>query len=120
MIPDPEAMRVPLEIGCEPIGGFESSLEAHGFCSCGFGHCVGGRCGFWHCVSGFAKTVVVRESPLRDGDRVVLPADRAAIIENRNSVFVVRAGVVGLLAKRHVIRTESPTSRLHNGLRTDV
>src|ERR1700690_652943 len=101
MVPDPEAMRILFEVGRKPVRGADSFLKAL-------------------IIGILSKAIVVRESPLRDGYRVVLQADRAAIVEHGNSVSVVRTGVVGLFAKRHVIRAELPINLLRSDARTRI
>ena len=75
MVPDPDSMRVLLEIATS------QSLAARNF-----------FCALLTLVS--RKQIVVPQSPLRDRDGVVLQADLAVIVEHGNTVRIVASCVV--------------------------
>ena len=52
------------------------------------------------------EQVVISQSPLRDGNWVVLHADAPAVIEHGNASGVMRPGVIGLLEKWHIVFAE--------------
>ncbi len=79
MIPDGEALRVLLEVSAEPIGDYEEFSAALR-------------------IGSAPIQVVVSQPVLRDGNRVVLQADLAMIVELRNASGVVEALIVRLLA----------------------
>ena len=84
MVPDPKPVSILFQVGGEPIGSFEGLLPAR-------------------LVTCLAETVVVREAPLRDRDRVVLQANHSVVVEHGNAGGVVVPGVIRLLAKQHVV-----------------
>src|ERR1700757_5005591 len=88
VIPDPKAMQVLLQVVTKPVRRPEGFLGAD-----------------W--IATGAELVVISETPLRDRDGVVLESDGAAIVEHRDAVGVVVSGVIGLLAKQHVVLTDS-------------
>lgn len=49
------------------------------------------------------KQIVVSETPLRDGDGVILQADLASIIQHRNPGCIKVRGIAGLPRESHVI-----------------
>src|SRR5271165_284472 len=80
-------MRILFEIGAEPVGRLERLLPAR-------------------VVSRLAKPVVVRQSPLRDRDWVVLQSDGAVVVEHRNAAGAIVPGVFSFLAEPHVVLAE--------------
>ena len=91
--PDRNAVSVRLQLPCEPL------CHRH----------PGGSIGI---VGRAAPTIEPGETVLRDGDRVVLPSDVAAIVEQRNTRAVERAGVCGLALKAHEVLAPVAERRL--------
>src|SRR5579863_2981842 len=73
---------------------------------------VGGQEGFSPALGivALAEEVVVAQSVLRDGNRVVLRADVSPIVKQWNTGGIERAAVVGLLGESHVIGAEFGTA----------
>src|SRR5579863_1528092 len=69
---------------------------------------VGGQEGFSPALGivALAEEVVVAQSVLRDGNRVVLRADVSPIFKQWNTGGIERASIVGLLGESHVIGAE--------------
>jgi hypothetical protein len=84
VVPHRDAMRVGFKMPAEPLGGETKVPPIFLFTSS-------------------AKEVVVSESPLRDGNRVVLRSDGPMVIQHRNAVLVAGANISGLLTERHVV-----------------
>src|SRR5690349_12804397 len=64
--------------------------------------------------------VVISQSPLFDGDGVVLAADFAAVVEQRNAALVAMSHVVGLLGERHVVLAQFSGNEMRRHLRRVV
>src|ERR1035438_1239651 len=84
MVPHPQPVSILLQVGGKPIGGRKSLLPTN-------------------FVTALAETVVIREPPLRNCNRVVLQADGSVVVEHGNASAIVVPGVVRFLAKQHVI-----------------
>src|SRR5579863_8008732 len=78
-------------MSAEPVTGGEESLLA--FISVAFALAV-------------AEEVVVAQSPLRNRDRVVLQANRAVVVEQRNSQRIILTGIIRFLGEQHVVLPE--------------
>src|SRR5262250_1996945 len=81
VVPDGESTRVRLETFIEPI---RREYDAAPIFLC----------------FRSTKEIEIAESPLRDGNRVVLHPDGSAVIQHRNAALVERTGVMCLLAER--------------------
>src|SRR5882762_6075762 len=57
-------------------------------------------------VASSDKQVVISQSPLRDGDGIVLQADCTAIVHHGNAMRIAMPGVRSLFGKAHVILAE--------------
>jgi len=75
------------EMCAEPVGNYEKLFSSP-----------------WVCSS--LPQVVVSQSVLRDRDGIVLPADLAVIVEQRDAFGVVGSLVVGLIGEEHVVLAE--------------
>ena len=84
MAPNRKPVSILFQVGGKPIGSFESFLPASA-------------------VTGLAETVVVREPPLCNRNRVVLQADHSVIVEHGNAGSIVVPGIFRLLTKHHVV-----------------
>src|SRR5258706_13264588 len=84
MVPDLYAVRVRLQIFHQPVAGTEEFLAR---------------------ISATVLPVQIEipQAPLRDGDRIVLLADAAVIIQNGNAAVIVRSVVASLHGKIHVV-----------------
>src|ERR1700687_4389488 len=92
MIPDPEPLTILLEVRDQPIGSFERV-----FPTCR--------------IVALAEEVIVRESPLRNRDRVVLKFDDPVVVDHGDTHSVVMPRIVSLLAKHHVVLAKSIGAR---------
>src|SRR5579871_2192032 len=98
MVPDAKSGTISLQVSDQPIGHRQKLLPALG-------------------IARTAKGVEIAQTELRNSYRVVLPAQAAPVIEQRNSPLVIRPWIVRLLQKRHVVLAQFVRSALGVDLR---